>query len=224
MKKIEFGNTFIIGDSYSSYAGTIPKEYNHFYIALGSDEDTPDNAYRNIGGPENMWWSKVLAAGNGNLLLNCSKSGTTVCATTFNNYIDYKDCFVTRTKNYVTGSEINGEPINTVFIFGGTNDSWAKSPIGEITYSDFSDENIKNFAPAYAALINHFKVKVPKAQIISLVNKDKNEEEYVNAMHEICAHYNVPCIDVFGLEMENGHPTANGMQKIAEEVLDFLSK
>ena len=42
--------------------------------------------------------------------------------------------------------------IDTFFLFGGTNDSWANSPLGDRLTSDWKDADLYNVFPAFSYL------------------------------------------------------------------------
>ena len=53
---------------------------------------------------------------------------------------------------------------------------------------------------------------------INLLN-DILKPEINDSVHEICAHYNVPCIDLKGISKGAGHPDAEGMKAMAEQTV-----
>ena len=77
-----------------------------------------------------------------------------------------------------------------IFVFGGTNDAWANSPVGEYQFSDWTKDDCKSFRPALACLLDMLKKQYPKAEIYSILNSELNED--VNeSMREVCKHYGV---------------------------------
>ena len=93
-----------------------------------------------IGGPEgrktdmvsvrNTWWHQFIKENNYRLCVNNSFSGATICHTGYRSE-DYSD------RSFITRMKALGCP-DIIFIFGATNDYWAKSPLGEYQYADWS--------------------------------------------------------------------------------------
>ena len=48
-----------------------------------------------------------------------------------------------------------GDP-DIILVFGGTNDSWAGSPIGEYVWADWTDEQLYSFRPAMEVVAREF--------------------------------------------------------------------
>ena len=106
-------------------------------------------------------------------------------------------------------------------MFGGTNDSWAESPIGKPKYSGRTDEDLKSFSPALCELFEILKKTCPKARIINITNTDLKEEIW-SVMSEICAHYSIQNIVLTKIDKDHGRPTVLGMKNIADEILAAL--
>ena len=81
--------------------------------------------------------------------MNNSFSGATVCNTGYNKE-DYTD------RSFISRMDNLGCP-DIIFIFGGTNDSWAGSPLGEFQYSGWTKETLYCFRPAMAYMLDHMK-------------------------------------------------------------------
>jgi lysophospholipase L1-like esterase len=111
-----------------------------------------------------------------------------------------------------------GNP-DIIFVFGGTNDAWAGSPVGEYQYSDWTKEDCKAFRPALACLLDTLQKKYPGAKIISLLNSELREEINVS-FREVCKHYGVQLIELYDIEKQNGHPSIKGMQSICDQILE----
>ena len=127
MKKI--GNVYILGDSYSTFSRYIPKTHGAYYKPI-IQEDT------DVCEVGQTWWKIVLNNTESNLVLNDSWSGTTICNTGYNGG-DYSNrSFVTRFDKLINEKFFENKQIDTVLIFGGTNDNWAQSPVGETKYEN----------------------------------------------------------------------------------------
>ena len=122
--------------------------------------------------------------------------------------------------NFISRVDSLGNP-DIIFVFGGTNDAWANSPVGEYQYSDWTKEDCKNFRPALACLFDMLQKRYPKARICSLLNSELREP--INeSMREICKHYNIQLIELHDIDKQNGHPSISGMKSICDQLLTGL--
>ena len=131
---VKLGNLLILGDSYSTFEGYIQDSFEAYYSESAASETGVD-------GVEQTWWMRLIRATESRLLLNSSWSGTTICNTGY-----CGDCsgssFITRFDQLAEGGFFRENPVYTILIFGGTNDSWADAPIGELQYSDWRKEDL----------------------------------------------------------------------------------
>ena len=193
----------ILGDSYSTYKGIIPSNYSTFY---------PD-ANNDVSSVEQTWWSLYIKAKGYQLEKNDSWGGTTICGTGYGRMDSSRSNFISRVDSL-------GNP-DIIFVFGGTNDAWANSPIGEYQYSDWTKDDCKNFRPALACLLDMLQKRYPKASIYSILNSELREP--INeSFREICKHYNVQLIELHDIEKQNGHPSVNGMKSICDQLLEAI--
>ena len=191
----------ILGDSYSTFVGIIPANYASFY-------PNDRNDVTEIG---QSWWSLYITEKGYTLEKNDSWGGTTICGTGYGRMDSSRNNFISRVDSL-------GNP-DLIFVFGGTNDDWANSPIGEYQYSDWTKEDCKNFRPALACLIDMLKKRYPNAEICFILNSELKEP--VNeSMREVCKHYNVKLIELHDIEKQNGHPSINGMKSIYNQLLE----
>lgn len=193
----------ILGDSYSTYKGYIPENYAPFY---------PD-ANNDVKDVEQMWWSLYIDAKGYQLEKNDSWGGTTICGTGYGRMDSSRSAFTSRVDQL-------GDP-DIIFIFGGTNDAWAGSPIGEYQYSDWTKEDCKSFRPALACLLDMLMKRYPDAEIYSILNSELREE--INeSSREICKHYGIQLIELHDIEKQNGHPSVKGMKSICEQLIEAI--
>ena len=206
-------NVFIMGDSYSTYEGYIPDGY-HFYY---SDErmDPPI-----VKGVEKTWWNIMANENNLNITLNDSFSGSTIC-NTVRETLTVESSFVSRIDKYITEKVFAESNINTMFIFGGTNDSWIDAPIGNLKYCDWTDDELKCVLPAFCYLINRAKEVV--ADVIVIINTDL-KQEITKGFIEACEKKEIKYLCLKEIDKENGHPTELGMKQISEQVTECLHK
>ena len=109
--------------------------------------------------------------------------------------------------------------IDEIWIFGGTNDSWADSPLGEIMYGEISREEKFKVLPGFSALLALVK-SLPIERPLILINSEL-KPEIENGYKEMAAHYGIPALQLKDVDKKDGHPTAAGMKAIAEQFLAF---
>lgn len=199
-------NILILGDSYSTFKGLIPEGFSSWY---------PGNDVENA---EQTWWRIALEGAAANLVLNTSFSGTTICHTGYSGDCSDKS-FLARLEKLAAEGFFEKNKIDELWIFGGTNDSWANSPIGEIMYGEISREEKFKVLPGFSALLALAK-SLPIEKTLVLCNTDM-KKEIESAYHEMAAHYGIPSLQLSEIDKEGGHPTAAGMAQIAEQFLAF---
>lgn len=191
----------ILGDSYSTFLGIIPNNYATFY-------PNNQNDVKEVG---QTWWSLYINAKGYELEKNDSWGGTTICGTGYGGMDSSRSNFISRVDSL-------GSP-DIIFVFGGTNDAWARSPIGQYQYSDWTKEDCKNFRPALSCLLDMLKKHYSTAKICCILNSELSDA--VNeSMREICNHYQVQLVELHDIEKQNGHPSINGMKSICEQLLE----
>jgi hypothetical protein len=205
-------NVFIMGDSYSTYAGYIPAGYLAYY----GDDRTADPV---VKGVEKTWW-RILARDNKlNIVLNDSFSGSTVCNTVREN-LSVESSFVNRIDKYISEGFFSENKIDTMFVFGGTNDSWIDSPVGEVKYSDWTSEDLKCVLPAFCYLLD--KAKNVVGEIVVVINNGL-KPQIIDGFVDACEKNGVKYLVLEGVDKENGHPTEIGMEQIAKQISDCLN-
>ena len=196
----------ILGDSYSTFKGWIPQG-NAIYYPLPKHND--------VTKAEECWWSIVIREIGGKLEKNESWSGSTICYTGYHKRDASASSFVTRANRL-------GNP-DLILICGGTNDSWAGSPIGEYKWNNWSKEDLFSFRPAMAKLLHDLKQLYPQARIFFILNSQL-KAAINDSVHQICARYNIPCIDLKNIDKQSGHPSVKGMQSFADQVVEAIRK
>ena len=193
----------ILGDSYSTFKGVGPSHYAPFY----------PNDRNDVTEVEQTWWSLYIKAKGYQLEKNDSWGGTTICGTGYGGMDASRNNFIARADSL-------GNP-DIIFVFGGTNDAWANSPVGEYQYADWSKEDCKSFRPALACLLDMLQKRYPKATIYSLLNSELREP--INeSMREVCKHYNVQLIEFHDIDKQNGHPSIIGMKAICDQLIEAI--
>ena len=200
-------NIFIMGDSYSTYKGYIPEGYSCYY----SDER---DAAPIVNGVDKTWW-RILAKENDlNIVLNDSYSGSTVCNTVRETFT-LDTSFVNRMEKYISANLFAENNIDTMLIFGGTNDSWTDAPIGEVKFTDITEEDLLSILPAFCHLIS--KAKTVVQNVVVIINTNL-KEEITKGIIKACEKYEVKYVCLKDIDKENGHPTELGMAQISKQV------
>ena len=206
-------NIFIMGDSYSTYEGYIPDGYNFYYS--DKREEKPI-----VKGAEKTWWNIFAKENNLNIILNDSFSGSTIC-NTVRKTLTIESSFVSRIDKYIAEKLFTENNINTMFIFGGTNDSWLDAPVGNLKYSDWTDDDLMCVLPAFCYIISRAKEVVQDVVVIINTNL---KQEITEGFVEACEKNKIKYLCLQEIDKENGHPTELGMKQISEQVTQCLHK
>lgn len=199
----------VLGDSYSTFAGFIPKGNACWY------NSPADHKRTDVTKVEQTWWWQVANEGGYKLGAIESYSGATVCNTGYRDE-DYSDrSFVTRCTNL-------GNP-DIILICGATNDSWANAPIGDYKYANWKRVDLYFFRPAMAKMLNDIKLHYPNVEVYFILNTELKKEINESVL-EVCKHYDVPVIELVDIDKKSSHPSVKGMKSIALQVLKFIKK
>ncbi len=207
-------NIMIFGDSYSTFAGYIPEGYAVYY----SSADRPETDVRKV---EETWWHRVCTALDLNLVLNNSWSGSTLCNTGYQGDCSGTSSFLHRLDVLKEDGFFESHAIDTVFIFGCTNDSWANAPLGEVKFGDYTAEDLRQVLPGICCFIGRVQETLPDAQVVFLINTDL-KPQIGEAVKAASVHYGTAYIELKDIDKRCGHPTVQGMTDIAGQVEAFL--
>ena len=192
----------ILGDSYSTFKGYEKEEYDYWY-------PNPEQGVVNV---EETWWHMLCAEMDLELVNNCSYSGSTVCNTGYGGEDSSYSSFITRLDN-----DLRDCKSDIIIIFGGTNDFWAGSPVGEIKLEDFTSQDLKSFAPAFYYMIKKIIEYNKDTKIYNVIN-DEIPKYLTSIMEEVCDKYSINTISLTDIDKINGHPTKKGMYQIKEQI------
>lgn len=210
---LDLGNVFILGDSYSTFEGFIPEGYDTYYSAEGGETDVRD--------VKQTWWHQLLEETNSHLLLNSSFSGTTICNTGYDG-ADYTErSFIGRLDKRINANYFAENTVDTFIIFGGTNDSWANAPIGELMYADWKKEDLFCVLPALGYLLHRVKTNIPEARVIFVLNTELKPEITEN-IKTACEKAGIEVVELENIDKMCGHPTIAGMKQIKEQIIACL--
>ena len=200
----------IIGDSYSTYKGYLPEGYRTHYPTADVDD------------VDKTWWRRLCERTGLQMVQNNSWSGSPLGFTGYNG----DDCsrsgsFFARYRELKTNGFFEKNKIDTVFVFGGTNDSWADAPLGEEQYEDFHHEDLFCVLPAICYFMGELRRNHPTARVVFIANCDI-KPEIIEGMKNAAARLGAECIALHDIDKECGHPTVRGMAQICEQVLAGL--
>lgn len=201
----------ILGDSYSTYGGHVSPDWN---FAWYNGSDGGDKAGHNdVKSVDQTWWRLLCKEKGYTIEKNNSFSGSTVCYTGYGKN-DYSDrAFITRMCNL-------GNP-DIIFVFGGTNDSWAKSPVGSYQHEGWLRKDLYAFRPAFCYMIHYLKQNYPSARIINICNSELSPE-VTETEARVCEYYGVTNVQLHDVDKQWGHPSVAGMRAICDQVKEIL--
>ena len=108
----------------------IPEGYKTYYPAL------------DVESVEDTWWTKFLKETNSNLVHNNSWSGSTICYTGYAGDCSQTSSFICRYRKLKECGFFKENEIDTIFVFGGTNDSWANAPLGNLQFDSWAEKDL----------------------------------------------------------------------------------
>ncbi|MCD8263981.1 MAG: SGNH/GDSL hydrolase family protein [Tannerellaceae bacterium] len=199
----------ILGDSYSTFNGYLTPDTN--YCWYGIAEHIKINDVHQV---KQTWWYQLINQQGYQLERNNSFSGATICNTGYNGD-DFSD------RSFVTRLENLGNP-DIIFIFGGTNDTWAGSPLGEYQYEDWNKADLYHFRPAFCYLLSKLSEQYPGVKIYNITNTELSAE-ITDSMEAICRYYGITNINLQYIDKQAGHPSVNGMKAICKQVTEELT-
>jgi len=206
----------ILGDSYSTFQGYLEPDTNAVWYWA-----KPDPKRTDLNSVRQTWWHKFVKENGYKLEVNNSFSGSTICFSGYrkegsSSFSDYSD------RSFVTRLTALGNP-DIILVFGGTNDSWAGSPIGEYKYQNYLRNDLYSFRPAVAFLLENLIDYYPNVKIYFMLN-DGLKEEINESVLSVCRHYGIDCIVLHDIDKISGHPSVKGMESIANQVREYMNK
>ncbi len=210
-----FGNTLIFGDSYSTFKDSVPEGYAVYYT-------TERATGPNITDISDTWWYSLMKETASNLVLNDSWSGSTIGYTSYGG-VDTSETssFIFRLRKMEKNGFFKENRIDTVFVFGATNDNWSDAPLGNTKFEDFSERDLYYVLPAVCYFMESLKRLLPKSRII-FVNNSELKDELTSGIKSACEHYGAEWILLDNIEKDAGHPTVKGMMQIKEQIISSL--
>ena len=212
-KKIDIGRTLLMGDSYSTFKDYIPEGYVYWY----------DAGVNGVMGVQDTWWGALFSKVESELVLNDSFSGTTISHRGYDGKDVSDRSFITRARKLLEDGFFEREKIDTVLVFGGTNDTWANVPLGKFTLGEISEEEMYSVLPAISYYTRILRQGAPNARIIFIVSPIL-KQEIQQAVFAAAEHFGCEAVLLSAFDVENGHPTKNGMYEIADCLYNYLNK
>lgn len=200
----------ILGDSYSTFAGHIPEGNACWYF-------THPQGDNDVVRVEDTWWHRFCTESGYELMINESWSGSTICNTGYDSVPCPTWSFIARMKNIVNGEK---DP-DLILVFGGTNDSWAGSPIGELKFEDWTSADLDNYLPACCYMLDYLVREAPKSKIVCIINSEL-KPEITQGQIDACAYYGAHALLLTDIEKKWGHPSIKGMSAISDQLKTFL--
>lgn len=210
-------NALIIGDSYSTFRGYVPEGYEVYY----AEEIIRETDLTKVS---DTWWYQVMEAAGLKLVLNDSWCGAPMGYTGYNG----EDCsrsssFLYRLRRLRDSGFFSNNEIGTVFVFGGTNDSWCDAPLGKMQYEEWNERDLYCVLPAMCCFFQTLRNILPDAKIYCLINKDL-KPEITGCMEKSCQLHNMIPITFPHMDRMGDHPTVMGMAEIRDAVLKAMEK
>lgn len=194
----------ILGDSYSTYNGWIPTENGAYFPA----NDVTD--------AKSTWWYLLAEKLKCTIGLNDSWSGSTIC-TDVRPELPEDSSFVKRIdKSFGSQNTLKIKP-DLLIIYGGTNDCWLSRTEGDIITANWTEDDLKNIVPALCYVFDKAKTYNPGCKIIFVLQNDVVlwGDTLRQKIKKACKEYKIDCVELDRtVEIENSHPTKNGMKTI----------
>ncbi len=214
---MKLGNILIYGDSYSTYKDHIPVGYACYYNPTAR-EGAPF-----LPSVADTWWYPIVTAEGNRLIENNSWSGSTVCHTGWQGAdTSETSSFIYRMEKHIAEGLFEKEKVDTILVFGLTNDNWSNAPLGEKQFENFEKKDLFYVLPAIAYMIKRLKEIAPTARLVWIVNTDF-KSEINEAIKEACARFGAEALFLPPVEKESGHPTVKGMAQITAEIEAFMA-
>lgn len=208
-------NFMIFGDSYSTHKDHIPSGYAYYYCDEGRDVETPVTKMC----VEKTWWGRLAKKAGANVVLNDSWSGSTIGYTGYEGDCSTSSSFIYRYTKLLEAGFFDKNQIDTIFVFGGTNDSWSNAPLGQEKYSGFEREELFSVMPAICYFAKQLNQNHPDTKVIYIANCDI-KTEIVDCLRHVAERFGAGFVELHGIDKEMGHPTVLGMEQICEQVLE----
>ena len=212
------GNFMIFGDSYSTHKDYIPAEYRCYYSDEGRGPENPVTKMR----AKDTWWGRLHGRSDMRLIHNNSWSGSTIGYTGYDGDCSATNSFIYRYHTLYASGFFDENKIDTILVFGGTNDSWANAPLGELQYEGWEKKDLFSVLPAISYFMDVLRRNHPRTRIIFIANCDI-KPQIIEGMRCAAEHIGVEYLALHDIDKMNGHPTVLGMEQIQTQLMAYLS-
>ena len=202
-------NLLILGDSYSTFKGYIPDGYKTYYPSA------------DVTSAEKTWWHILSKELGLSIAENNSWSGSTVSYTGREGDCSSTSSFIYRFELLAKSGFLKEREIDTVFVFGATNDSWTDVPLGRMGFDNITREDLYDIRPAICKLALRIREELPSARVVFIVN-DELKDEIDATFIAAAEHCDAEVVLLENIDKTTGHPTALGMQQIAAQMKKAL--
>lgn len=212
------GRFIIFGDSYSTHKDYIPKEYACYYCSEGRSAEQSVTKMT----PNQTWWGQLIDKIGAELVYNDSWSGSTIGYTGYEGDCSSTSSFIYRYRKLKKSGFFENNKIDTIFVFGGTNDSWSEAPLGKEQYDDFCEDNLFEVLPAISYFMHILKKNHPDVNIVFIGNCDI-KKEIIDCMKNVSERLNIDFVELNNIDKIEGHPTILGMTQICNQIIEKLN-
>ncbi len=210
-------NLVIFGDSYSTYKDRIPDGYAFYYCDGGRN---PDESVSDML-CEQTWWSRFIEKTGAKLIRNDSWSGSTICYSGYSGDCSHSSSFIYRYRTLLSDGFFEKNRIDTVIVFGGTNDSWSDAPLGEEQYSGWQESDLFSVRPAICHFLCTLRENHPDVRLI-VVGNCKIKGAVVECLKNAAARVGAEYVGLHDIDRIGGHPTVLGMEQIFQQMLEQI--
>ncbi len=211
-------NVLIFGDSISTFAGHIAPGCHPYY--------GPNTNGNDVSKVEETWWHRLATHHSLNIVQNNSWTGTTVSYTVRQGY-DIFSSFIYRMEKLAEDDFYKKNNVDTVLVYGGTNDSWNDVPVGQLKYGGFKnykeDTSLYNALPAFCYMMKRLKELVPDGQIIWIINEGL-KPEIVEGMETAARKFKITAVRLEDIDVQSSHPSVKGMGQVEEQIVAVLNE
>lgn len=204
-------NALIFGDSYSTFEGYIPEGYATYYA--------PQFGGCDLTRVEETWWHPLMEDNRMHLVRNDSWSGSTVCYTAYEG-VDCSETssFISRLERLERDGFFRENEIDTVFVFGATNDSWNEfAKNGDLMLEGWKKEDLYFVLPALGYFFCRLREILPNAKIYAIVNTEL-DAGVTEGISRAARAFGAKPVVLRDIDKENNHPTVRGMAQIKHQV------
>lgn len=213
------GNLVIFGDSYSTYKGHIPQGYDHYYYP----EQAPAGREEMSMQLDETWWRRFIKRTGANLIRNDSWSGSTICYTGYNGDCSTTSSFIYRYRELLKDDFFKKNNVDTVIVFGGTNDSWCPAELGERKLEDQTEDDLRYALPAISHIMSSMKADLPNTRIVYIANCGI-DDAIIDCMADEGERLGIEVVKIHDVDKQNEHPTVRGMEEICDQVASALGE